>query len=82
MRTGVLLVAAAIFASTPVAGAFSQSFRTIGDLIREGYEIKAVLPGIMFLQKGTSAYMCEFTMPAGIDARQARDFSDTMCHVI
>ncbi len=38
---------------------------TMADLLSKGYEIKAAVPNgstklIVFLQKGTSAYACEF----------------------
>jgi hypothetical protein len=37
---------------------------TIGDLVKDGYEIKAAVPNgssfVVFLQKEQSAYACEF----------------------
>jgi hypothetical protein len=43
------------------AGAEEQA-PTVGQLLSQGYEIKAAIAGAVVLQKGDKAYVCDFTM--------------------
>lgn len=69
MMHPLLTIATVLFA----AGAYAQdagvsssgSASSMGDLIKQGYEIKSTVSNgsklIVFLQKENSAYACEFT---------------------
>ncbi|SSC68299.1 hypothetical protein [Ciceribacter selenitireducens] len=64
LTTAALLFAA--FAQAQDAGVSSSgSASSMGDLIKQGYEIKSTVSNgsklIVFLQKENSAYACEFT---------------------
>lgn len=69
MRRALLALAVSLIVA-PCAVAQEQglgssgSSASMGELIRQGYEIKAAVPNgskfIVFLQKDSSAYACEF----------------------
>lgn len=59
-----LVVAPAAFAQQEADSASKGGTSTMKDLLAKGFEIKAAAPNgakyIVFLQKGTEAYACEF----------------------
>lgn len=65
----LLMIAAVLFAANVQAQdsgvSSSSSSSSMGDLIKQGYEIKSTVSNgsklIVFLQKDNSAYACEFT---------------------
>jgi hypothetical protein len=65
----LLMIAAVLFAANMQAQdsgvSSSSSSSSMGDLIKQGYEIKSTVSNgsklIVFLQKDNSAYACEFT---------------------
>lgn len=65
----LLMIAAVLFAANMQAQdsgvSSSSSSSSMGDLIKQGYEIKSTVSSgsklIVFLQKDNSAYACEFT---------------------
>ena len=69
MSRMLLMIAAVLFAANMQAQdsgvSSSSSSSSMGDLIKQGYEIKSTVSNgsklIVFLQKDNSAYACEFT---------------------
>jgi len=59
-----LALAAGARAQSSIAPPVSSQGSSLGSLIADGYEIKAAVPNgakyIVFLQKGSAAYACEF----------------------
>jgi hypothetical protein len=65
LTTFALLAASAALAQQQETADRAAGGSAIADLLSKGYEIRAAVPNgttkfIVFMQKGTSAYACEF----------------------
>ena len=73
----VALAIAAVFLTAAAAHAQQADeavvSSTMGELVSQGYEIKAAAPNgsryVVFMQKDTSAYACEFVNTANTQCR-------------
>ncbi|HEV7250939.1 MAG TPA: hypothetical protein VGN93_28520 [Shinella sp.] len=70
--TALLLVTAFAAQAQDAEGGVSSA--TMGELVGQGYEIKAAAPNgsrnVVFMQKDKSAYACEFVNTAQTQCRQ------------
>jgi hypothetical protein len=74
LATAIALLLVTAFAAQAQEAEGTVASATMGELVGQGYEIKAAAPNgsryVVFMQKDKSAYACEFVNTAQTQCRQ------------